>query len=132
MAAYIIRRILLAIPTLFGISVLSFVIMHLPPGDFLTSYASILSQQGEGIATEQLEQRVAALERIVADLQQKVAAGPPGKWWEQVGRPLSPEQREAFDQAAEYGRYFRKTGQMPPEDWKPGDPIPEPPESTGP
>jgi peptide/nickel transport system permease protein len=55
-AAYIIRRVLLAIPTLFGISVLSFVIMHLPPGDFLTSYASILSQQGEGIATEQLEQ----------------------------------------------------------------------------
>ena len=56
MAAYIVRRVLLAIPTLFGISVLSFVIMHLPPGDFLTSYASILSQQGEGIATEQLEQ----------------------------------------------------------------------------
>ena len=56
MIAYIVRRILLAIPTLFGISVLSFVIMHLPPGDFLSSYASILSQQGEGIATEQLEQ----------------------------------------------------------------------------
>ena len=56
MLAYIIRRVLLAIPTLFGISVLSFVIMHLPPGDFLTTYASILSQQGEGIATEQLEQ----------------------------------------------------------------------------
>jgi peptide/nickel transport system permease protein len=54
--AYIGRRVLLAIPTLFGISVLSFVIMHLPPGDFLTSYASILTQQGEGIATEQLEQ----------------------------------------------------------------------------
>src|SRR5258708_25998112 len=30
--------------------------MHLPPGAFLTSYASILSQQGQGIATEQLEQ----------------------------------------------------------------------------
>ena len=56
MLAYIIRRVLLAVPTLFGISVLSFVIMHLPPGDFLTTYASILSQQGEGIATEQLEQ----------------------------------------------------------------------------
>src|SRR5712691_12872265 len=56
MLAYIIRRVLLAIPTLFGISVLSFVIMHLPPGDFLTTYASILTQQGEGIATEQLEQ----------------------------------------------------------------------------
>jgi peptide/nickel transport system permease protein len=54
--AYIFRRVLLAIPTLFGISVLSFAIMHLPPGDFLTSYAAVLSQQGEGIATEQLDQ----------------------------------------------------------------------------
>jgi len=54
--AYIFRRVLLAIPTLFGISVLSFAIMHLPPGDFLTSYAATLSQQGEGIASEQLEQ----------------------------------------------------------------------------
>jgi peptide/nickel transport system permease protein len=54
--AYILRRVLLAIPTLFGISILSFVIMHLPPGDFLTSYAAVLSQQGEGIAAEQLEQ----------------------------------------------------------------------------
>jgi len=53
---YIVRRVLLAIPTLFGISVLSFVIMHLPPGDFLSSYAAVLSQQGEGVATEQLEQ----------------------------------------------------------------------------
>src|SRR6266567_2570918 len=56
MLAYIGRRVLLAIPTLFGISVLSFVIMHLPPGDFLTTYAAILSQQGEGIAAEQLAQ----------------------------------------------------------------------------
>ena len=54
MLAYIIRRVLLAIPTLFGISVLSFVIMHLPPGDFLTTYASILSQQGEGKAARWL------------------------------------------------------------------------------
>ena len=34
MAGYILRRTLLAIPTLFAISVLSFIIMHLPPGDF--------------------------------------------------------------------------------------------------
>src|ERR1700730_10439425 len=54
--AYIVRRVLLAIPTLFGISVLSFVIMHLPPGDFLSSYAGILAAQGEGIGAQQLEQ----------------------------------------------------------------------------
>jgi peptide/nickel transport system permease protein len=54
--SFIARRLLLAIPTLFAISVLSFVIMHLAPGDFLTSYAALLSQMGEGIAAEQLEQ----------------------------------------------------------------------------
>jgi peptide/nickel transport system permease protein len=53
---YIARRTLLAVPTLFGISVLSFVIMQLPPGDFLSSYAGLLAAQGEGIAAEQLEQ----------------------------------------------------------------------------
>jgi peptide/nickel transport system permease protein len=46
---------LLAIPTLFAISVLSFIIMHLPPGDFLTTYAATLAQQGEGITGEQLD-----------------------------------------------------------------------------
>lgn len=56
MLGYIVRRGLLAIPTLFGISILSFVIMHLPPGDFLSSYAAILSAQGEGIGAQQLEQ----------------------------------------------------------------------------
>jgi peptide/nickel transport system permease protein len=53
--AFIARRTLLAVPTLFGISVLSFVIMQLPPGDFLSSYAALLAAQGEGIAAEQLE-----------------------------------------------------------------------------
>jgi peptide/nickel transport system permease protein len=56
MLGYILRRVVLAIPTLFAISVLSFIIMHLPPTDFLTTYAATLAQQGEGIAAEQLEQ----------------------------------------------------------------------------
>ncbi len=55
MLTYILRRVLLAIPTLFAISVLSFVVMQLPPGDFLTSYAALLAQMGEGVAAEQLE-----------------------------------------------------------------------------
>jgi len=56
MLTFITRRVVLAVPTLFGISILSFIIMQLPPGDFLTSYAATLAQQGEGIAAEQLEQ----------------------------------------------------------------------------
>jgi peptide/nickel transport system permease protein len=55
MLTYVLQRVLLAIPTLIGISILSFFIMQLPPGDFLTSYAALLAQQGEGIAAEQLE-----------------------------------------------------------------------------
>lgn len=82
------------------------------------------------MSTEQLEQRVAALEQTVAKLQTKIAASPqPGKWWEQIGRPMSPLEREAFDRMVEYGRYFRKTGREAPPDWEPGDPIPEPDEA---
>lgn len=47
MARYIIKRVLYMIPTLFVISLLSFAIIQLPPGDFLTSYVATLSQQGE-------------------------------------------------------------------------------------
>lgn len=56
MISYITRRVAIAIPTLIAISVLSFVVMQLPPGDFLSSYASLLAQMGEGIGDDQLEQ----------------------------------------------------------------------------
>lgn len=49
MASYIARRVLYMIPTLFLISVVSFVIIQLPPGDFLTTYAAGLAAQGETI-----------------------------------------------------------------------------------
>ena len=48
MLSYILQRVAWAIPTLIGISMLSFVLMQLPPGDFLTSYAATLASQGEG------------------------------------------------------------------------------------
>ena len=37
MLRYIVYRIVLMIPTVFFISVISFIIIQLPPGDFLTS-----------------------------------------------------------------------------------------------
>lgn len=49
MAKYILKRILYMIPTLFVISIISFAIIQLPPGDFLTSYVATLRQQGEDI-----------------------------------------------------------------------------------
>jgi len=45
MTAYILRRILLAIPTLWLISVISFVIIQLPPGDYLDVKIAQLEQQ---------------------------------------------------------------------------------------
>ncbi|GIV77625.1 ABC transporter permease [Litorilinea aerophila] len=54
MAIYILRRILFMIPTLFAISILSFVIIQLPPGDFLTSYAAQLRAQGDIVDEAQL------------------------------------------------------------------------------
>lgn len=47
MSSYILKRVLYAIPTLILISIVSFVIIQLPPGDFLTSYVAQLSEAGE-------------------------------------------------------------------------------------
>ena len=57
MAQYIARRLLLMIPTLLGISIISFVIIQLPPGDFLTSYLATLAESGQvgGTSAEALQ-----------------------------------------------------------------------------
>lgn len=47
MLRYIARRTLAAIPTVILISIVSFFIIQLPPGDFLTSYAAALKAQGD-------------------------------------------------------------------------------------
>jgi len=55
MFAYIIRRLLIMIPTLILISIISFVALQLPPGDYLTSYAAQLTTQGEYIDQQSLD-----------------------------------------------------------------------------
>lgn len=55
MLVYILRRILFMIPTLIVISLLSFVIIQLPPGDFLTSYAAQLRAEGDEVDEAELE-----------------------------------------------------------------------------
>ena len=55
MFGYILRRVLLMIPTLFIISVISFVIIQLPPGDYLTTYAAQMSSQGDTIDAQALD-----------------------------------------------------------------------------
>lgn len=59
MLQYILKRILYMIPTLILISVVSFIIIQLPPGDFLTSYIAQLSQTGETVD----EATIAALKK---------------------------------------------------------------------
>ena len=52
MLQFIIKRMLLAVPTILVISVISFIIIELPPGDFIDSYIkeleAILRQQESG------------------------------------------------------------------------------------
>lgn len=55
MTAFIIRRLLLMIPTLLIISVVSFVIIQLPPGDWITSYAAQLRAVGTEASRDALE-----------------------------------------------------------------------------
>jgi len=56
MIRYILRRILFAIPTLIVVSIVSFTLIQLPPGDFLTSYAANLVAMGERVSEESLQQ----------------------------------------------------------------------------
>lgn len=46
MTKYIIRRLLMMIPILIAISVVSFVIVELPPGDYVSSYIQSMEQTG--------------------------------------------------------------------------------------
>ena len=47
MLTYVIRRVLIMIPTLIAISIVAFIIIQLPPGDYLTIYMAQLREQGD-------------------------------------------------------------------------------------
>ena len=49
MGAYVIRRLLLFVPMLVAISVLAFVLIQLPPGDYLTSEIMAMAERGEEV-----------------------------------------------------------------------------------
>ncbi|MGV8830613.1 MAG: ABC transporter permease [Devosia sp.] len=56
MLKYIIKRLLYMIPTLFGISMIAFMIIQLPPGDYLTSLIARMSENGENVDPAQIAQ----------------------------------------------------------------------------
>ncbi len=51
----ILKRLLWMMPTLLAISFISFALIQLPPGDYLTSYITALEETGESVAEEQVE-----------------------------------------------------------------------------
>jgi peptide/nickel transport system permease protein len=55
MSTYIVKRILIAIPTLILIAFFGYVIMELPPGDFVTLYARLQTSQGANMSLEAQE-----------------------------------------------------------------------------
>lgn len=74
MLQFVVRRILLLIPTLIVISMISFVVIQLPPGDFLTSYITTLESQGQFVD-----------QALIDALKQQYGLGQPlyvqyGKW----------------------------------------------------
>ena len=50
MISYILRRFFMAILTVLAISVLAFLIIHLPPGDYVTSYIASMSASGSAVS----------------------------------------------------------------------------------
>ena len=55
MFAYLVRRVFIMIPTLLAISLITFVIIQLPPGDYLSNQVAELQSQGESAALDEIE-----------------------------------------------------------------------------
>lgn len=56
MTAFILRRLAIMVPTLVLVSFLTFFIIQLPPGDYLTSYMANLTMSGETVSLERVAQ----------------------------------------------------------------------------
>ena len=54
MFGYFVHRLFLMVPTLLTISIIIFVIIQLPPGDYLSSYVAELQSQGEAVSEDKI------------------------------------------------------------------------------
>lgn len=54
MVQYVVKRTLLLFPTLLAIAVVSFILIQLPPGDYLTSYIANLAASGESVNQDEI------------------------------------------------------------------------------
>ena len=55
MLTYVLRRFALALVTIWAISVVSFVIIQLPPGDFVDAYIANLSASGSMVSFQEAQ-----------------------------------------------------------------------------
>ena len=55
MSSYIIRRLLIMVPTVALIAVLTFVVVELPPGDYASRVADAMEQRGENVDMEYIQ-----------------------------------------------------------------------------
>ena len=55
MIRYVIQRLLIMIPTLIAISAIVFILIQLPPGDYLDSYIAELQSQGEKVDPKKIK-----------------------------------------------------------------------------
>ncbi|MGI6150191.1 MAG: ABC transporter permease [Firmicutes bacterium] len=56
MASYIVKRCLYLVPTLIAISIVVFIVIQLPPGDYVTTYVMRLEQEGVSLSQHQIDQ----------------------------------------------------------------------------
>lgn len=81
------------------------------------------------MTTEQIEKRFSSIERSISELtgQMRSILGidPQSRWWQSIP-PVTEEMQKSWNELTPYFQYIRQTGDSPPSDWKPGDPIPEP------
>jgi peptide/nickel transport system permease protein len=54
MLRYVVNRVLLMVPTLIAVSIIVFVIIQLPPGNYLESYIAELQAQGESVDLQKI------------------------------------------------------------------------------
>src|SRR5690606_21300898 len=55
MAQYILKRIFLMIPTIFVISILTFIIIQLPPGDYVSTLVANAASQGQNLDQSEIQ-----------------------------------------------------------------------------
>src|ERR1700744_6781507 len=55
MVAYLARRLVLAVITVFAITIVTFGILHLPPVDFVTAYAAQAAASGSSISAAEAD-----------------------------------------------------------------------------